>query len=130
MTTELEQRMLAFQMCWVEERDQEAAKDLLDDDFALVLVQPSQAVMPRERWIDVLPDYIVHSCDVEDQIVDVDVDCASVLQRVHLKATVLGQDRSGVFVISDVWRLRDDKWRLWRRNSTPISAGEMPGTES
>lgn len=128
MTKELEQRILAFQKC-VEDQNQEAAKDLLDDDFALVLVQPAQAVMPRERWMEVLPDYLVHSYDVEDQIVDVDVDCASVLQRVHMKATVLGQDRSGVFVTSDFWRLRDKKWCLWRRHSTPMSADELPGTE-
>lgn len=127
MNTELERRMLAFQRC-VEDRDQEAAKNLLDDDFALVLVQPAQAVMPRERWIEILPDYIVHSYDVEEQIVDVDVDCASVLHRVRMRATVRGQDRSGLFVISDFWRLRDETWRLWRRHSTPMSADEMPGT--
>ena len=118
--------MLAFQRC-IEERDASGAEDLLDDDYALVLVQPARAVMPRQRWLEVLADYLVHSYNIEEQIVDVDVDCATVLHRVTMQATVLGQDRSGVFVISDVWRLRDGTWRLWRRHSTPISAAEMPG---
>lgn len=42
-------------------------------------------------------------------------------------ATVLGVDRSGRFVISDCWRRgADGKWRVWRRHSTPLSAGVMP----
>ncbi|MCA1833348.1 MAG: nuclear transport factor 2 family protein [Actinobacteria bacterium] len=125
-SSDLEQRMLAFQRC-VEERDAKAAEDLLDDKFALVLAHPARAVMPRQRWLDVLPDYIVHSYEVEELSVDVDGDCATVLQRAGMNATVLGQDRSGVFVISDVWRRRGGRWLLWRRHSTPISAGELPG---
>ena len=42
-------------------------------------------------------------------------------------ATVLGQDRSGVFVMSDIWRHGPDGWRVWRRHSTPFAAGRMPG---
>ena len=129
MSADLEERMLAFQRC-VEARDQQVVQDLLDDDYALVLVQPARAVMPRQRWLEVLSDYVVHSYEVEELIVDVGADCAAVLQRAKMKATVLGQDRSGVFIISDVWRRRNGTWRLWRRHSTPISAGEIPGKES
>jgi ketosteroid isomerase-like protein len=129
MSTDLEERMLAFQRC-IEARDQEAVKDLLDDDYALVLVQPARVVIPRQRWLEVLSDYVVHSYAVEELIVDVDADCAAVMQRANMKATVLGQDRSGLFMISDVWRRRNGTWRLWRRHSTPISAGDIPGTEN
>lgn len=123
---DLQQAMAAFQRC-VEERDAAAAEDVLDVDFALVLIQPARAVMPRERWLQVLPDYVVAGYDVEEQVVDVLDDVATVLHRVRMTATVLGEDRSGRFVISDVWLRRQGQWRLWRRHSTPLSAGALPG---
>ena len=49
------------------------------------------------------------------------------LPGVRMTATVLGADRSGVFAISDVWRLRPVGWRVWRRHSTPATAGSRPG---
>lgn len=90
---------------------------LLDDDYALVLVTPTLAVMPRARWLEVLPDYLVHEYGVDEQVVDQDGDCATVLHRARMTATVRGEDRSGMFVISDVWRRRDRRWLLWRRHS-------------
>ena len=115
----------AFQRA-LEARDAAALEPLLHEDYALVLLQPSRAVMPRERWLEVLPDYRIHEYRIEDRIVDRDGDTAAILQRVSMRATVLGEDRSGILVISDVWR-HGSSWRLWRRHSTPLSAGSMPG---
>ena len=123
---DLESAMQEFERAVIE-RDAAAASRVLDDDFALVLVQPAPALMPRTRWLEVLPDYVVDAYDVEEAHVDVDGDTAAVLQRVRMTATVLGQDRSGVFVMSDTWRRGPDGWRVWRRHSTPLAAGRMPG---
>jgi hypothetical protein len=117
--------MEQFQRC-IEQRDEALADAVLDADYRLVLVQPTRAVVPRDRWLATLGDYIVHSYDVDEQLLDVDGDCAAALHRVRMNATVLGQDRSGAFVISDVWRRREDGWRIWRRHSTPLTAGDMP----
>lgn len=111
-------------------RDGDLAEVCLHDEFALVLVHPSPTTMPRDRWLEVLPDYVIHSWQVEEQVIDVEGDSAAVLQRVDMRATVLGGDRSGTFVISDVWLRGPDGWRLWRRHSTPLSAGVMPGVAS
>jgi hypothetical protein len=119
----------AFQRC-IEDRDRETAESVLHDDYALVLVHPSPAVMPRERWLEVLPDYVVHGYAVEERFADVNGDTAAILQRVRMQATVLGEDRSGVFAISDVWRCGPDGWRVWRRHSTPLAAGRMPGADT
>jgi ketosteroid isomerase-like protein len=129
MATTLTAAMDDFQRC-IEERDQARAEQILDDDYVLELVQPSVARMPRDRWLEVLPDYLVHAYEVQEQVLSVEGDCAVILQRVLMEATVLGEDRSGCFVLSDVWRLREGTWRLWRRHSTPISAGHMPGVRS
>jgi ketosteroid isomerase-like protein len=126
---DLRRQMDAFQRC-IEQRDVQAAKTVLDGEYALVLVHPEPIVMPREHWLEVLPDYIVHSYTLHERQVDVDGDCACVLQRVDMRATVLGEDRSGAFVLTDLWRRRGTEWRLWRRHSTPLAAGRMPGTEA
>jgi ketosteroid isomerase-like protein len=120
--------MAAFQDA-LARRDVEAAAAVLDDEYALVLVQPAPATMVRARWLEVLPDYVIHAYAVEESVVDVDAggDLAGVLHRDHMVATVLGQPRDGTFVLTDVWRRRDGVWRLWRRHSTPLSAGTLPG---
>lgn len=106
-------------------RDAEAADSVLADDYALVLVHPDTAIVNREQWIGMLPDYVVHSWDVEQRIVDVAGDVACILQLVMMRATVAGADRSGPFVISDTWRRYEGQWRVWRRHSTPLEAGEL-----
>jgi ketosteroid isomerase-like protein len=126
MRDEIEARSAEFQRC-IEERDAEAAASVLADDYALVLVHPAPATMPRDRWLAVLPDYVVHEYTVEERVIDVRDDTAAVLQRVRMRATVLGEDRSGTFVISDVWTRGTGGWRVWRRHSTPLGAGRLPG---
>jgi ketosteroid isomerase-like protein len=110
------------------QRDHATAEAVLDEDYALVRVHPSVGVMPRAQWLELLQDYLVHSYVVEEQHVDKGDDVAAVLSRVHMEATVLGEDRSGLFLISDVWRRRDGQWRVWRRHSSPLTAGDMPGS--
>jgi len=129
MDDELRAAMTIFDRCVVE-RDAAGADAVLDDDYALVLVHPAPAKMERARWLAVLPEYLVHRYEVEDQVIEVDGDVASVLQRVAMDATVLGEDRSGRFIISDTWRQRDGRWRIWRRHSTPLLAGRLPGAGS
>ncbi len=124
----LVEAMSAFQRV-VLERDAETAERVLHPEFSLVLVHPASASMSRERWLSVLPDYVVSEWVVEESQSDVDGDCAAVLQRIRMRATVLGEDRSGVFVISDVWRYEQAGWRIWRRHSSPLSAGPLPGRE-
>lgn len=126
MNDDLAASMAEFQRC-IESRDRVGAERVVADDFALVLVAPARALMPRDRWLEVLEDYVVHDYVIEEQIVNEEGDCAVVLHRVRMTATVLGEGRSGVFVISDVWRRRGDGWRVWQRHSTPLSAGLMPG---
>lgn len=109
------------------QRDHTAAEEVLDEDYALVRVHPSAGVMRRVRWLEVLDDYVVHSYAVDEQHVDQVDDVAAVLSRVRMQATVLGEDRSGLFLISDIWRRRDGSWRVWRRHSSPLTAGDMPG---
>jgi ketosteroid isomerase-like protein len=125
MTTELLTQMENFQRV-VRDRDHALAESVLDDDYMLMLVQPVPTAVPRAAWLGMLPDYVVHEYVVEEQTVDVDGDTAAVLSRVRMRADVLGEDRSGLFAITDVWRQRPGGWRVWRRHSTPATAGRLP----
>ena len=122
---ELVARADGWQRC-IEARDVTGVLDYLDDDYALVLVQPTKSVVKRPQWIETLPDYIEHEYALQERVIDVDGDLGVVLQRVVMRATVLGNDRSGTFVLSDIWRRRDGAWRVWRRHSTPLTAGSLP----
>ncbi len=112
----------------IEERDQERAGQILHADYALVLVHPAPATMPRAQWLETLPDYVVHSWEVRAQRVDVAGDVGLICSLVDMRATVLGQDRSGLFVLTDTWLASGGEWRVWRRHSAPLSAGQMPGS--
>ena len=92
---------------------------VLDDGYMLMLVQPMPAAVPREVWLGLLPDYVADEYLVEEQTVDVDGDTAAVLSRVRMRADVLGEDRSGTFVLTDVMRHRSGGWRVWRRHLRP-----------
>ncbi|WP_332664215.1 nuclear transport factor 2 family protein [Aeromicrobium sp.] len=111
----------------VMQRDHEAAERILHPQFALVLVHPTPAVMPRQRWLETLDGYVVDDWEVEEDVRDSSEDIASVLRRVRMRATVLGEDRSGTFIISDTWLNGGSGWQVWRRHSTPLQAGPMPG---
>ena len=122
---ELLRRMADFDRC-VQDRDAQLAEQVLHPDYALVLVHPAPAQVSREQWLAMLPDYVVHDWQVQEQKVHVRDGCAAVLQRVLMDATVLRADRSGVFVLSDIWLRGDGGWQIWRRHSSPLSAGVLP----
>jgi len=108
-------------------RDRDLAERVLHEEYALVRVQPTPGSMPRAQWLDLLPDYVVHSWTVQEQVVDESDEVAAVLSRVDMDATVLDESRTGLFLISDFWRRGEDGWRVWRRHSSPLTAGELPG---
>lgn len=121
---EIVERAEAWQRA-IEARDPDAAGAILAADYALVVTHPARAVMPRDAWLALLPEYVVTGYEVESQTVDVRGDFATVAQRVDQQATVRGDDRSGPFVLVDVWTRADGEWRVWRRFSTPLTAGEL-----
>jgi ketosteroid isomerase-like protein len=104
-------------------RDPNAADAVVAEGFALVFVHPVKASVSREQWMAMLPDYVVHEWNVQERVVDISGDTASIMQRIGMKATVAGEDRSGPFVISDTWRHMDGNWQVWRRHSTPLQTG-------
>src|SRR5258708_39723037 len=73
-----------------------------------------------------LPDYDVRGYTVEERIIETSPELATMFQRADQTAVVKGVERSGIFIIVDVWVREAGAWRVWRRHSTPLSAGPMP----
>jgi hypothetical protein len=109
----------------IEARDPEGAARFLSEDFALVILQPQPAVVRRAEWLRMLPEYVVSGYSVEERMIETGRDLCTVFQRVDQTALVKGVERSGIFILVDVW-VRQDEWRVWRRHSTPLSAGPAP----
>ena len=110
----------------IEARDPEGAAQFLSDDYALVILQPQPAVVRRDEWLRMLRDYKVTGYSVEERIVETGRGLCTVFQRVDQTAEVKGVERSGIFILVDVWVQDTDAWRVWRRHSTPLSAGVAP----
>ena len=86
--------------------------------------------MPRTAWLRLLPDYDVRAYEIQHREVDVRGGVGVVVQRVAMTAVVAGADRNGTFVLVDLWSGADGVWRVWRRHSTPLSAGSMPRADA
>jgi len=110
----------------IESRDPEEAARFLSDDYALVILQPQPVVVGRDEWLRMLPDYVVTGYSVEERIVETSPELCTVFQRAHQTALVQGVERSGIFILVDVWVREADEWRVWRRHSAPLSAGTAP----
>jgi len=123
---ELEARNAAWEQALLT-RNVEAAADFLHEDYALVIVHPEPATMRRADWLGALPAYVIHRWSPAAPIIDVQGEMGLVHHRVDMDATVFGQDRSGLFILTDCWlHGPDGAWRVWRRYSAPLSAGALP----
>ena len=108
-------------------RDTVAVVDFLHPDYALVLVHPSTVTVHRDEWLRTLSGYVISSWEVRGESWDLRDDLALHLHLVDMDAAVFGADRSGLFAVTDTWLRGDDGgWRVWRRHSTPMTAGAMP----
>ena len=96
---EIEKRTDLWQLA-IEARDTEQAAEFLSNDYALIILQPNPAIVKREEWLRMLPDYDVRSYSVEERIVDGARDVYTVFQRVDQTAIVKGADRRGIFVLA------------------------------
>ena len=82
--------------------------------------------MRRAEWLQLLPEYDVRAYEIVDRSVEVRASMAVVVQRVEMRAVVAGTDRSGTFVLVDLWTNDEGPWQVWRRHSTPLRAGALP----
>ena len=105
--------------------DQAYLEGLLAPDYQLVVAVaglPLQ-IIDRTRQLAVGGDYNFESITIEDISVR-DYDTVLVASLIWTqRASLRGQDRSGSFMISDVWRLNGAAWQIVDRHSSRPEAG-------
>ena len=90
-----------------------------DTYFLAIGVQGmSLQIIPRERWLSGLKDYVTESFSIDDVKVNVYGNMAVAMLLYSQKATVRGQDRSAQFVLTDIWVKGDKSWMIAERHSS------------
>lgn len=71
----------------------------------------------RQEWMDAIAHYDFDDLALLDTTVAEYGQVAVVHARIRQHATLAGQARVGVFLITDVWVCRDDRWQIVSRSS-------------
>jgi ketosteroid isomerase-like protein len=104
----------------VKSRDTTQIKMLQSETYFLavgVQGKPLQ-IIPRNRWLKNLKNYVVESYSIDEIKVNVYGNSAVVLMLFTQKATSSGQDRSAQFIITDIWVKKGDGWLIAERHSS------------
>jgi ketosteroid isomerase-like protein len=107
-------------------KDLAALQNMMAVGYSLVIAiedLPLQ-VIPRDAWLEELGDYNITEASVDHIHVRI-YDCVAVAVMLwRQKATLHGEDRTAVFMLTDIWVHVKDGWRLAERHS---SRPEHPG---
>jgi ketosteroid isomerase-like protein len=116
--TATEQDLTQLEHTWMEavqRKDTEALERILAPEYTYTA--SGQGRWSRQGWLDTVAIYDIHRF----AFVEIDVrpygDAAVVLSRYQQEASVAGVPRSGEFLITDVWVMRDGSWQVVARSS-------------
>jgi ketosteroid isomerase-like protein len=102
-------------------RDMDFLEELLGDEFTLTTGRPTAPVRTRQEWLDISRDrYAVESFEFEDIDVHVYGDAALVRSRYTQRGSMDGEDRTQPFLMTDVFVMRDGRWRAVTRHISPL----------
>ena len=104
----------------IQRQDIAAMDQFLSPRYSLfIAVQGDRLkIVPRAVWLDTLKVYETKAFNIDDSQVHIYGDAAIVLMLVTQQAVVRGQDRSGQFLITDVWVKEAPGWRVAERHSS------------
>lgn len=98
-------------------KDRATCERILGDDF--ILTSARGLLMSKEEWLAAAMGPFVGEALVWEEIrVRPFGDVAVVHARARQRASVAGQDWSGLFLLTDVWIFRDDRWQVVSRHGT------------
>ena len=98
---------------------------ILAPEFALVVSAALSKALPRSEWLRLaVGGYVCRSFRYKQQHVRVLGEYAVVASVFEQEASVKGQDRSGEFFLTDIWRRHSGSWQVVARYSSkpePVS---------
>jgi ketosteroid isomerase-like protein len=99
----------------VEERDADAARAFLDDDFVLSSTGGVGPSVPKDDWLAALDEIDTRSLVPRDVDARVFGDVAVVSARLRWDASLRDQDLTGDYAVTDVFTRGDGRWLAsWR----------------
>ena len=106
----------------IQNQDLAGMKQFLAEGYFLAVAidgRPLQ-IVPRERWLENLKFYKIHSFSIDELKVNVYGNTVVVLMLLTQKATVgrAQVDRSAQFLITDIWVKQKERWRVAERHSS------------
>lgn len=107
-------------------KDVAALQKMMADGYALVIAVESLPlqVVPRNAWLEALADYNITEASVDHIHVRMYGNVAVAVMLWRQTATLHGEDRTAVFMLTDIWVYVGGEWRLAERHS---SRPEHPG---
>ena len=114
--TELPKLEREWMSAWMN-KDIETCDRILDDEF--LLSSARGMLMPKAGWlVNAKGPFNCESFEWLEILVRPFDQFAIVHSRTRQRASVGGQDWSGVFMLTDVWVVRGDAWRVVSRHGT------------
>jgi hypothetical protein len=102
-------------------RDTEFIERHLGEEFTLTTGRPGAEVRGRSEWLEVTGgSYVIDSFDFEELDVRVYGHVAVVASRYRQEARMGDLERSGSYVMTDVWIRRKGRWQLVCRHATAL----------
>jgi ketosteroid isomerase-like protein len=118
----VEQEFMRLEQSWVDaiaEHDQAAVRNLLADEFTLTSAFSSGDLINKDQFVKNFMSAISGmSATFQDFLAHVYGDVAVVKFRSNSKYTFNGEDRSGDYLITDVWVKRGGRWQVVTRHAT------------
>lgn len=110
----LRDRLFAWMMA-VQKKDLADLQQILAAEF--IYTASGQGRWSRQQWLDTVAIYDIERFTFTEIEVQPYGDVAVTLSRYEQDAIVNGAPRSGQFLITDVWILRDGAWQVVARSS-------------
>ena len=115
-----------------ENADLDALEELWDDADDIACIHPGSPVLAGRRdvlrsWTALLANSGYLQFVLSDVQVRISGDVAVVTCAENILADISAQDGliGGTAVATNVFRRRDDRWRLWVHHSSPVATGEV-----
>ena len=112
---ELKELSVAWMKAW-KDYDMPFLENILAPEFRLLTSE--LWIMPKEQWLANVPNYICEEFQYRQQEVRDYGNTAIVQSLTSQKANFNGQDRSGDFLITDVWVKHTDGWKVVHRHTS------------
>jgi ketosteroid isomerase-like protein len=110
----------------VQRRDMDWLEERLGEEFALTTGRPGHETRSRDEWLRITrDDYVIHSFDFgELEVLDYG-EAAVARSRYSQRARMGEAERSGAYLMTDVWVRRDGDWRIVTRHISPVQDREL-----